>query len=75
MVHAAGALVMYTVPSAAAARRAVEAGVDIIVAQVWEAGGHVRRAVATLALVPRVVAAGGRSWRWGQQGPGSAHGL
>lgn len=55
MVHAAGALVMYTVPSAAAARRAVDAGVDIIVAQGWEAGGHVRGEVATLPLVPRVV--------------------
>jgi nitronate monooxygenase len=55
MVHAAGALVMYTVPSAAAARRAVEAGVDIVVAQGWEAGGHVQGEVATLPLVPRVV--------------------
>ena len=55
MVHAAGALVMYTVPSAVAARRAVDAGVDIIVAQGWEAGGHVRGEVATLPLVPRVV--------------------
>jgi NAD(P)H-dependent flavin oxidoreductase YrpB (nitropropane dioxygenase family) len=54
-VHAAGTLVMYTVPSAAEAQRAVEAGVDIIVAQGWEAGGHVRGEVATLPLVPRVV--------------------
>lgn len=54
-VHAAGALVMYTVPSAAEARRAVDAGVDIIIAQGWEAGGHVRGEVASLALVPRVV--------------------
>lgn len=54
-VHTAGALVMYTVPSAAEARRAVDAGVDIIVAQGWEAGGHVRGEVATLPLVPRVV--------------------
>lgn len=54
-VHAAGALVMYTVASAAEARRAVEAGVDIIVAQGWEAGGHVRGEVAALPLVPQVV--------------------
>jgi nitronate monooxygenase len=54
-VHAAGALVMYTVPSAAQARRAVDAGVDIIVAQGWEAGGHVQGEVAPLPLVPRVV--------------------
>jgi len=32
-VHAAGASVMYTVASAADARRAVDAGVDIVVAQ------------------------------------------
>lgn len=54
-VHESGALVMYTVPSAEAARTAVDAGVDIIVAQGWEAGGHVRGEVATMALVPRVV--------------------
>ena len=54
-VHSAGALVMYTVPSAADAHRAVDAGVDIIIAQGWEAGGHVRGEVGTLPLVPRVV--------------------
>jgi nitronate monooxygenase len=54
-VHTAGSLVMYTVASAEAARRAVEAGVDIVVTQGWEAGGHVRGQVATLPLVPRVV--------------------
>ncbi len=54
-VHAAGALVMYTVATVADARRAVEAGVDIIVAQGWEAGGHVRGEVAALPLVPQVV--------------------
>lgn len=54
-VHNGGCLVMYTVASADAARRAVEAGVDIVVAQGWEAGGHVRGQVATFPLVPRVV--------------------
>ncbi len=32
-----------------------DAGVDILVAQGWEAGGHVWGQVATLPLVPRVV--------------------
>jgi nitronate monooxygenase len=54
-VHAAGALVIYTVASGLDARRAVDAGVDIVVAQGWEAGGHVRGQVAALPLVPRVV--------------------
>jgi nitronate monooxygenase len=54
-VRAAGALAMLTVASAAEAARAVDAGVDIIVAQGWEAGGHVWGEVATLALVPAVV--------------------
>ena len=54
-VHASGALAMYTVGSAAEARRAVDAGVDVVVAQGWEAGGHVRGEVATLPLIPRVV--------------------
>ncbi len=54
-VHVAGGLVMHTVGSAEDARRAVASGVDVIVAQGWEAGGHVRGKVATLPLVPAVV--------------------
>jgi NAD(P)H-dependent flavin oxidoreductase YrpB (nitropropane dioxygenase family) len=54
-VHDAGGLAMVTVGSAAEARRAVEAGADVIVAQGWEAGGHLRGTVATLPLVPAVV--------------------
>jgi len=52
---AARATVLYTVGSAEAARRAVDCGVDIIVAQGWEAGGHVRGMVANLPLIPAVV--------------------
>src|SRR5262249_45343395 len=37
------------------ARRAVECGVDVVVAQGWEAGGQVRGTVATLPLIPAVV--------------------
>ena len=51
----AGAIVLHTVDSAASAKRAIDSGVDIIVAQGWEAGGHVRGTVATMALVPAVV--------------------
>jgi NAD(P)H-dependent flavin oxidoreductase YrpB (nitropropane dioxygenase family) len=54
-VHAAGGIVMHTVGSAEEARRSVAAGVDVIVAQGWEAGGHVWSTVATLPLVPAVV--------------------
>ena len=54
-VHEAGGLVLYTVGSAAEARRAAELGVDTVVAQGWEAGGHVWGEVSTLALVPAVV--------------------
>jgi nitronate monooxygenase len=54
-VHAAGRLVLHTVASAEEARRVAEAGVDAIVAQGWEAGGHIWGEVSTLALVPRVV--------------------
>jgi nitronate monooxygenase len=59
-IHDAGAVVMHTVGSAEEARRAVAAGVDAIVAQGWEAGGHVGGAVATLPLVPAVVDAVGQ---------------
>ena len=60
-VHAAGAKVLLTVGSAEEARRAVDAGVDGIVAQGWEAGGHVWSQVSTLALVPAVVDAVGKT--------------
>src|SRR5204863_2301353 len=52
---AGGAIVLHTVGSAADARRAVDCGIDVVVAQGWEAGGHVRGTVATLPLVPAVV--------------------
>jgi NAD(P)H-dependent flavin oxidoreductase YrpB (nitropropane dioxygenase family) len=52
---AGGAIVMHTVGSAADAKRAVDCGVDIVVAQGWEAGGHVRSTVATMPLIPAVV--------------------
>ena len=55
----AGAIVLHTVGSVEDARRAVDCGVDVIVAQGWEAGGHVRGTVATLPLVPAVVDAVG----------------
>lgn len=54
-IHRAGALLLQTVASAAEARRVTDAGVDVVVAQGWEAGGHVWGTVATLPLVPRVV--------------------
>jgi nitronate monooxygenase len=54
-VHAAGGVVMHTVGTAEQARRAVASGVDVIVAQGVEAGGHVWGTVGTLPLVPAVV--------------------
>src|ERR1700678_3483571 len=54
-VHDAGGLVLHTVGTAEEARRAVASGVDVIVAQGWEAGGHVWGSIATLPLVPAVV--------------------
>jgi nitronate monooxygenase len=54
-VHDAGGVVLHTVGSAEEARRAVASGVDVVVAQGWEAGGHVWSTVATLPLVPAVV--------------------
>ena len=53
--HASGALAIHTVGCAAEAKRAVECGADAIVAQGWEAGGHVWGKVATLPLVSAVV--------------------
>ena len=56
---AGGAIVMQTVGSVEEAQTAVRSGVDIIVAQGWEAGGHVRGSVTTMALIPAVVDAVG----------------
>ncbi len=54
-VHEANGVVLQTVSSAEEARRAVDSGVDVVVAQGWEAGGHVPGQIATLPLVPAVV--------------------
>jgi NAD(P)H-dependent flavin oxidoreductase YrpB (nitropropane dioxygenase family) len=54
-IHGAGSLHIHTVGSVAEAVAAAEAGVDVIVAQGAEAGGHVRGVTSTLALVPAVV--------------------
>lgn len=51
---AAGALTMMTVGSAEEAKRAIDVGVDIIVAQGVEAGGHVWGNVGTFVLIPAV---------------------
>jgi nitronate monooxygenase len=57
--HRAGAKVTTTVASAAEARVALATGVDAVVAQGWEAGGHVRGEVATLPLVRAVAEVAG----------------
>jgi NAD(P)H-dependent flavin oxidoreductase YrpB (nitropropane dioxygenase family) len=54
-IHAAGALAVQVVGSVSEARRAADAGFDIVVAQGHEAGGHVRGDLGTLALLPQVV--------------------
>lgn len=54
-VHGAGGLVLHTIGSAEEAKRAVAGGVNVVVAQGWEAGGHVWGTIATMALVPAVV--------------------
>jgi NAD(P)H-dependent flavin oxidoreductase YrpB (nitropropane dioxygenase family) len=54
-LHAAGVRVFEQVGSVAAAKRAVDDGVDVIVAQGLEAGGHNYATLPTFALVPLVV--------------------
>jgi len=53
--HDAGVAVIHQVGSVSEARQAAAAGVDIIIAQGVEAGGHVRGEISTLALAPAVV--------------------
>jgi len=54
MCHAAGVKMIALVGNVKNARRAAGLGVDVIVAQGTEAGGHTGR-IGTLALVPQVV--------------------
>src|SRR5512144_1233880 len=54
--HAIGALFMHMVSTVAEARAAARAGVDVIVAQGTEGGGHVG-VMGTMPLVPMVVSA------------------
>ncbi|MEE2778457.1 MAG: nitronate monooxygenase [Acidobacteriota bacterium] len=53
-LHDNGAKVISLVGNVRAARRVAEAGVDIVVAQGTEAGGHTGK-IATLALLPQVM--------------------
>jgi len=59
VAHRAGALVVVQVGSAAEARAAAAAGVDAVIAQGVEAGGHVRGTTPVWVLLPRVVGAVG----------------
>jgi NAD(P)H-dependent flavin oxidoreductase YrpB (nitropropane dioxygenase family) len=52
---AAGAVLMHSCGSVADARRAADAGVDAVIAQGWESGGHVLGTTASMALIPAVV--------------------
>jgi NAD(P)H-dependent flavin oxidoreductase YrpB (nitropropane dioxygenase family) len=53
--HRAGVKVCDQVGSVSAAKRAKDAGVDFIIAQGVEAGGHIAGTVTTMVLTPRVV--------------------
>ncbi|MEQ9554878.1 MAG: nitronate monooxygenase [Rhodospirillales bacterium] len=52
-----GCLVFHQVGTVADARRAEQAGTDVIIAQGEEAGGHVHGTTSSLVLVPQVVQA------------------
>ncbi len=54
-IHAAGALVIHMVGSTAAAIAARHAGADAIVAQGYEATGHVEGQTSIMALLPEMV--------------------
>jgi NAD(P)H-dependent flavin oxidoreductase YrpB (nitropropane dioxygenase family) len=53
--HSQGIKVIDQVGSVEAAKRSASAGVDVIIAQGFEAGGHIAGHVSTMALVPRIV--------------------
>lgn len=53
--HEAGSFIMLTVGNAGEARRTREMGFDAVVAQGYEAGGHVWGSVGTMSLIPAAV--------------------
>jgi NAD(P)H-dependent flavin oxidoreductase YrpB (nitropropane dioxygenase family) len=54
-IHRAGAIALHTIGTAEEARHVVDLGVDAVVAQGVEAGGHVWGQVGTMVLTPTVV--------------------
>jgi nitronate monooxygenase len=54
-VQSSGALAIQVVGSIGEAKKAADAGFDLIVAQGREAGGHVRGHLGTMSLLPQVV--------------------
>ncbi len=54
LVKSRGLLVLHQVGSVEQAEKAADAGADVIVAQGFEAGGHVHGNTTSLALLPRV---------------------
>jgi NAD(P)H-dependent flavin oxidoreductase YrpB (nitropropane dioxygenase family) len=59
IAHDAGALVLHQIGSLDEARRSRDAGTDVIVAQGFEAGGHVRGTTTASVLLHEVVAVAG----------------
>ena len=54
-IHQAGGIAIHSVGDTIEAIEAKRIGVDVVVAQGWESGGHVRGNVSTITLVPAVV--------------------
>src|SRR5271166_1098300 len=73
--HDAGIAVLHQVGSVEAAVRAQQAGVDVIIAQGIEAGGHVAGEVSTMVLLPRIVDAVAPALVLAAGGIGDARGL
>lgn len=73
--HDAGSLVMHTIGTAEEGRRTADAGVDVIVAQGLDAGGHVWGRIGTLSLIPAVVDAVGATPVVAAGGIGDGRGL
>ncbi len=74
-LHSAGVKVWEQVGSADAARRAVDDGVDLVIAQGSEAGGHNLGTLPTMALLPLVVDAAAPALVLGAGGIADGRGL
>lgn len=74
-IRRGGAKLLCTVANDDEAKRALDVGADVLIAQGWEAGGHLRGTLTTLSLVPTILDLAGPTPVLAAGGIGDGRGL